>query len=179
MANKVYIATSLDGYIADENNNLDWLMSFEAPQDAPNLFGEFIESVDAIIMGRNTFEFVVNFGIEAWVYTKPVYVLSTSLKSIPASHENKAFIVSGDIEDVLKELKAKGHEDFYIDGGKTIQSFLAKDLIDSMSITTVPMLLGQGYSLFGKLDSKLLFEHSHTQELYAGLVMNTYIRKRT
>ena len=81
MANYVYIATSLDGFIADKDGGLDWLMEIPNPDKSDYGFAEFMNTVDALLMGRKTFEIVVSFG--QWPYTKPVFVLSNSLKEIP------------------------------------------------------------------------------------------------
>ncbi len=177
MANKVFIATSLDGYIADTSESgVEWLSAFPASENAPDTFGDFMQSIDALVMGRNTFETVVSFGLEAWVYTKPVYVLSNTLTKVPSGYEEKAFIVKGSVEEVVEKLEKKGHKDLYIDGGKTIQAFLEKNLIDEMSISIVPILLGKGVKLFGALEKPIKFEFKHSQNLYSGIIMNTYTR---
>lgn len=176
MANIVYIATSLDGYIADQAGGLDWLMSVPNPDGSDFGFGEFMERVDALVMGRKTFDTVAAFG--EWPYVKPVFVLSNSLNCVPESMVGKAEVISGGLHEVVARLQADGFRDLYIDGGKTIQSFLQEDLIDEMIITRVPILLGGGIPLFGALDHPLAFEQVGDENLGNGLVKNRYLRKR-
>jgi len=157
MKNCIYIATSLDGFISDTEEQLDWLPN---PSEEISLeigFPEFMESVDALIMGKNTFNMVCNFDCE-WPYTKPVFVLSNSLKKIPSKYKNKVQLLNGSVEDVLKEVHSQGYSNLYIDGGVNIQNFLEKDLIDEIIITTIPILLGEGKALFSKMSNRLNFE---------------------
>lgn len=177
MANIVYIATSLDGYIADKNGNLDWLHSIPNPEGNDFGFHDFMNRVDALVMGRNTFETVCAFDCE-WPYSKPVFVISNSLKSIPEDYQDKAFLVSGELNNILADLNAKGFNELYIDGGITIQNFLAQDLIDEMIITTFPIVLGGGSSLFGDLPSPLAFELKSSETLLNAMVKSHYLRQR-
>jgi len=154
MKNHVFIATSLDGYIADIEEKLDWLPT----SDVGDLgFEKFIESIDAIVMGKNTFNLVCSFGGN-WPYSKPVFVASNSLKEIPHQLQSKATLIKGNPIDMLSDLNAKGYENLYIDGGVTISNFLKEDLIDEMTITIIPILLGAGISLFGKSEKRLNFK---------------------
>ena len=175
MANIVYIATSLDGYIADKNGNLDWLHSIPNPEGNDFGFGDFMNRVDALVMGRNTFETVCGFDCE-WPYSKPVFVISNSLASIPEGYQDKAFLVSGDLTGILAELNGKGFNELYIDGGKTIQSFMAEGLIDEMIITTIPVILGGGAPLFGETTSPVNFVLKHSEVLLDTIVKNQYVR---
>lgn len=168
----VYIATSLDGFIATKEGGLDWLMEIDNPTGDDFGFGEFIESIDALVMGRNTFEMVVSFG--QWPYTKPVYVLSSTLTSIPQYLQDKAFLVNGEIEEVLKNLELKGLKNLYIDGGKVIQSFLEKDLINEMIITRIPIVLGEGIALFSSMNKSIKFSHVKTEVLLGEMVKSHY-----
>ncbi|AJR06727.1 dihydrofolate reductase [Photobacterium gaetbulicola] len=177
MANIVYIATSLDGYIADKNGNLDWLHSIPNPEGNDFGFHDFMNRVDALVMGRNTFETVCAFDCE-WPYSKPVFVISNSLKTIPEGYQDKAFLVSGELNNILADLNAKGFNELYIDGGITIQNFLAQDLIDEMIITTFPLVLGGGSSLFGELPSPLTFELKSSEILLNAMVKSHYLRQR-
>ena len=178
MSNIVYIGVSIDGYIADRDGGLDWL------QSVPNLdnddfgFTGFIESIDALVMGRNTFETVVGFGGE-WPYTKKVFVLSKTLLSLPPRYEGKAEIIKGTPSQITKTLNSKGYKNLYIDGGKTIQSFLLDDLIDEMIITRIPILLGGGTPLFGNLPRHLIFDHISTRVLLNELVLSHYKRRES
>ncbi len=175
MANIVYIGTSLDGYIADKNNGLDWLHDVPNPEGSDFGFAEFMDRVDGLVMGRNTLEIVLSFGIE-WPYSKPVFVLSNTLTKVPEGYEDKVFLVKGKLSNIVSDLNSKGYKNLYIDGGKTIQSFLAEDLIDEMIITTIPTLLGGGISLFGELDNPLKFKHVSAERYLDCIVKNRYVR---
>ena len=175
MANYVYIATSLDGFIATENGGLDWL---EVPNPDKSDYGyaDFIKGIDALVMGRNTFEKVLTF--DEWSYNKPVFVLSNTLTKLPESVAGKAEIVKGDIASVIHKLNQQGHKNLYIDGGKVIQSFLREDLIDEIIITRVPVLLGKGIPLFGESEHSIMFKHTKTEVFNNMLVKSYYVRKR-
>jgi dihydrofolate reductase len=177
MSNVVFIATSLDGYISDREDGLDWLHSIPNPDNLDFGFGAFMNRIDAIVMGRKTFEKVCSFG-GVWPYPKPVFVLSNSLSSLPEEYEGKAKLISGPLDHVLATLHAWGHKELYIDGGSTIRGFLNHDLIDEMIITILPILLGGGAPLFGDLPESLGFEHVKTEVLLNAMVQNHYRRKR-
>jgi dihydrofolate reductase len=177
MSNYVYIATSLDGYIADKNNQIDWLHEVPNPDHSDLGFNQFINDIDALIMGRNTFDTVLSFGGD-WPYTKPVYVLSNTMKSVPEGYEDKVFIVNGKLVDIIQTLKDKNLINLYIDGGATIQSFLKEDLIDELIITTIPILLGGGIPLFGELSAPLKFKHEKSERFLDCLVQNYFIRDK-
>jgi len=177
MSNYVYIATSLDGFIATSDGGVDWLMETPNPDKSDYGFADFMDSVDALVMGRNTFDKVITFG--EWPYTKPVFVLSNSLTEIPENLKGKAEIVKGDIKGVVKNLNQQGYKNLYIDGGKVIQSFLKEDLIDELIITRIPILLGKGITLFGEVDQSLKFKHTKTEVLNNSLVKSCYSRVRS
>jgi dihydrofolate reductase len=177
MSNIVYIATSLDGYISDKDDGLDWLQSIPNPDNLDFGWADFMDRIDAIVMGRKTFEKVCGFDCD-WPYSKPVFVLSNSLSSLPHEYEGKVELISGSLSDVLAALHIKGYEQLYIDGGATVQSFLDEDLIDEMIITVVPILLGGGSPLFGKLRQPMDFDLVNTEVLLNAMVKNHYRRKR-
>lgn len=174
--NFVFIATSIDGYIADRDNKIDWLHSIPNPENLDMGYAEFFSTIDAIVMGKNTFQTVCEF--EEWPYDKPVFVLSSTLREIPQELSKQAFLINDKLEQVLDEIHNKGFFNLYIDGGKTIQSFLKKDLIDSMIITLIPKLLGGGQPLFGDLPFELDFECTHSIKFSNNIVQNTFQRKR-
>ena len=176
MANIVYIATSLDGYIARKDGNVDWLMEIPNPEKSDFGFSDFMKRIDGLIMGRNTFEVVLQFG--EWPYTKPVFVLSKTMKKIPDTFKGKAELIYGNLKTIVEELKSKGFNNLYIDGGKTIQSFLKQDMIDELIITRIPIILGSGISLFEEMDSELKLEHVETKILNNTLVKSRYLRKK-
>ncbi|GIU46262.1 diacylglycerol kinase [Shewanella sairae] len=177
MTNIVYIATSLDGFIADKNNQVDWLHDIPNPDGSDLGFGEFMARIDALVMGRNTLEIVLSFGID-WPYNKPVFVLSNTLTKVPEGLEGKVFLIKGELTEVIATLNSQGYQNLYIDGGKTIQGFLQHDLIDELIITTIPVLLGGGIPLFAELTAPLKFKHVKAERLVDCLVQNSFIRQR-
>ena len=177
MTNIVYIATSIDGYIADKDGGLDWLNCVPNPHDGDPGFADFMNNIDALVMGRNTFETVVGFDVP-WPYNKPVFVLSNTLKSIPEKAQGKAELVSGSLTDVVATLAEKGFERLYIDGGKTVQSFLAEDMVDEMIISRIPVVLGGGIPLFGSLPELQMFEHIDTTVRMGAVAESHYCRKK-
>lgn len=177
MTNKVFIATSLDGYIADKDNKIDWLHQLPNPDGDDFGFDAFIAGIDALLMGRNTFEMVLSFDVE-WPYSKPVFVLSNSLTHVPKGYEGKVFLVNGELQKIVKNLAKLGYHNLYIDGGKTIQSFLKEDLVDEMILTRIPVLLGGGYPLFGDLPEPLGFKLLASKKYIDKVVQNHYIRDR-
>lgn len=177
MSNIVFIATSLDGYIADKEGSIDWLHSVPNPDNNDLGYNALMERIDALVMGRNTMDIVLSFGID-WPYTKPVYVLSNTLTKVPEELEGKVFLVQGELSSIISDLNEKGLKDLYIDGGVTIQNFLKEELIDEMIITTIPVLLGGGSPLFGELKSPLNFELKQSETYLGQIVQSHFIRKR-
>lgn len=175
--NKVFIATSLDGYIADKNGGLDWLQSIPNPNNDDMGYVEFTNGIDALVMGRTTFETVIGFDVP-WPYNKPVFVLSNKLNEIPESHKEKAFLIKGTLMEILDQIHKKGFHKLYIDGGTTIRNFLKEDLIDEMVLTTIPVLLGGGSSLFTELPNELNFELIETKRYLNQITQNHYKRKK-
>ena len=176
MTNYIYIASSLDGFIATKDGGLDWLNETPNPDQSDYGYAEFNSGIDAIVMGRNTFEKVLTF--DSWPYDKPVFVLSNSLDSVPDDIAGKAEIVKGDLRKLIDNLKKRGFQNLYVDGGRVIQSFLEEDLIDEMIITRVPILLGDGIPLFGKLKNSLKFSLKKTESFNETLVQSHYTRIR-
>ena len=178
MTNHVYIAKSLDGYIADRDGGLDWLFAVPNPEDSDLGFLAFIENIDALVMGRNTFETVCSFDGD-WPYPRPTFVLSNTLKSIPNKFKDKAELVTGSLQEVLTGLNKRGYNELYIDGGNTIQGFLNEDMIDELIISSLPVPLGGGIALFADLAEPLEFEHVSTEILIDEIVQSRYRRKKT
>jgi dihydrofolate reductase len=171
MRASVFIATSLDGFIAREDGALDWL-----PTDGgePHGYDEFIATVDAIVIGRNTFETVLSF--EAWPYgTKPVIVLSTNPKALRAPDGAVCDMMTGTPAEVVERLSARGFEHLYVDGGLTIQGFLEAGLIQRLIITRIPVLLGRGIPLFGPLSHDVRLEHVSTRSYPSDMVQSEYL----
>jgi dihydrofolate reductase len=172
MTNYVYIAQSIDGFIAGPNGELDWLEDIDNPEQSDFGFSAFMEGIDALLMGKNTFEKVLTFGV--WPYERPVFVASNTLAELPPEVEGKAFLISGSIQDMMTALRDKGHKNLYIDGGALIQSCLAENLIDSLIVTTVPVLLGQGIPLFGFLPTPIKLKLVDSEILLNQLVKTHY-----
>lgn len=178
MANIVFIATSLDGYIADQHNKVDWLHTIANPDNLDMGFAKHMQSIDALVMGRNTLELVLTLDCD-WPYSKPVFVLSNTLKNVPAGYEDKLFLVKDDLKQLTKSLQSQGYKNLYIDGGVTIQNFLKQDLIEEMIITTIPILLGDGIPLFGQLEETLEFRCVNSVVFSNGVCQNHFKRQRT
>lgn len=144
----VFIATSLDGYIARSDGSIDWLEQANQliPAGEDCGYAAFMESIDALVMGRHTFEKKVQFS--KWPYTKPVIVLSTQAIQVPENLKNHVFIYNLAPTELVKHLAAQGYQHLYIDGGLTIQRFLAAKLINEITLTLIPTLLGEGKRLF-------------------------------
>jgi len=175
--NMVFIATSLDGYISDRNGGLYWLHTLPNPDKLDFGYAEFIKRVDAIVMGRITFEVVCSFNVE-WPYTLPVFVMSNTLTALSNEYQDKAEIVKGSLHGILDQIHQKGYTQLYIDGGACVQSFLKEDLIDEIIISTIPILLGGGTPLFSELPKELEFDHLASERFPNTLVQNHYRRKR-
>ncbi len=173
----VYVATSIDGFIARENGSIDWLPPVgEGGEDYG--YRKFLDSVDAIVMGRRTYEMVLSFG--SWPYgKKPLIVLSSRQVEIPRNIADTVESLSGPPKEVVRRLTERGFGHLYIDGGKTIQGFLRDSLIDRLIITRVPILLGSGIPLFGPLSRDIKLRHLETRQFKNGLVQSEYEVLRT
>lgn len=175
MKNKVFIATSLDGYIADKDGNIDYLHTIPNPDGNDMGYGEFTNSIDALVMGRTTYETVLGFDIP-WPYDKPVFVLTTTLSEVPEGLKGKVQFVNGELTSILTSVHEQGYHNLYIDGGRTIQSFLNEGLIDEMIITKIPVMLGGGSPLFGNLSQPQHFKCIRTEIYLDQVVQNHFVR---
>lgn len=173
----VYIATSTDGFIAREDGDIEWLHnsghgSVEKGED----FGyeEFMSTVDALVMGRNTYEKVLSFEGE-WPYgEKPVFVLTTKGVEIPDKISGTVSSISGSPKEIIEKLGDRGYHNLYLDGGITIQKFLQARLVDEMIITKIPILIGSGIPLFGPLSEDINLKHLQTESYNNGFVQSRY-----
>lgn len=174
MKASIFVATSIDGFIAREKGAIDWLSSGENRRSGEDYgYKEFINSVDAIVMGRNTYEQVLSFS--SWPYgKKPVVVLSTREVTIPEKIEKTVSSMNAAPQQVVRRLSEWGYKHLYIDGGKTIQNFLKDGLIQELIITMVPILIGSGIPLFGSLSHDVHLEHVATRQFDDGLVQCKY-----
>jgi dihydrofolate reductase len=169
----VFIATSLDGFIARDDGAIEWLLERDDPSENHG-YDDFIEKIDAVIMGRGTFEAVRD--VRPWFYDRPVVVLSATLANqrVPAELENRVRFSGKSPDQAMAMLEAEGCRRVYVDGGQIIQSFLQLGFIDDMTITQVPILLGRGRSLFGPTGSDICLIHEHTRSFPSGLVQSRY-----
>ncbi len=171
MASSVFIATSVDGFIARPNGDLDWL---PADGGEPHGFNEFFASVDALVIGRGTFEKVLTF--DAWPYgDKRVVVLSSRPVNVSAAVGGNVEHMGGPPAEIVSQLAASGAHHLYIDGGITIQRFLRAGLIERIIITRVPVLIGDGIPLFGTLPRDIRLHHVATRHYPSGLVQSEYM----
>ncbi|AOW09692.1 dihydrofolate reductase family protein [Flavobacterium gilvum] len=168
-----YIGTSLDGFIARKNGEIDWLIQFDS-EEINQSYTEFSSEIDAIIMGSGTYEKVLTF--PTWFYQQKVFVLSSQIKQVPDALKEKVTILPFQPKAALDYLSDKGYSNIYVDGGKVIQSFLKENLLDELIITRVPVLIGNGIPLFGELNQDIAFEHIKTNLFSNGLVKSHYKR---
>jgi dihydrofolate reductase len=166
----VFVGTSLDGYLARVDGTFDFL-----PSDGgePHGYDEFMATVDALVVGRNTFD--VGLAFDAWPYgDKPVVVLSNRpLPPVPPGARVER--MSGAPADVVSKLSARGIGHIYVDGGITIQRFLEAGLIQRLIVTRVPVLIGSGIPLFGPLKGDIKLQHVATRQYASGLVQSEYV----
>ncbi|KUF10307.1 dihydrofolate reductase family protein [Pseudoponticoccus marisrubri] len=169
----VFIATSLDGYIARKDHDLDWLMKQPVAEDDHG-YDAFYARMDGIVMGSASFRKVLSF--PEWPYDKPVVVLSQTLtpEDIPEALEDSVRLTRTSPSRLMAALAEEGWQRVYVDGGQVIQSFLRAGLIAEMTVTRVPILLGSGRPLFGPLEQDLDLDLVETRAFRSGLVSCTY-----
>jgi dihydrofolate reductase len=171
----VFIAMSLDGFISRPNGEIDWLEKANeaVPKDEDFGYSQFMSTVDALVMGRNTFEKVCSFN--NWPYGEtPVVVMSRNLHSLPVDIPKSVTLSADHPVQIVGQLSARGFQHLYIDGGKTIQSFVSSGLIDELTITIIPVLLGAGIPLFGKLPQDVWLECINSRDCGFGFVQSKY-----
>ena len=178
MKASIYIATTLDGFIAREHGELDWLPGSDGKVEAgfeneDFRYNAFMDSVDVLVMGRSTYNLVLSFG--QWPYGhKRVIVLSNSLHKLSANLPSSVELKSCSPNELYVELQESGATHLYIDGGKTIQGFLDSGLINDIILTRVPILIGRGIPLFGNLSEDIKLKHIETQSYKNGFVQSKY-----
>jgi dihydrofolate reductase len=129
-------------------------------------------SIEAVVMGRGTFDAISGF--RPWHYDKPVLVVSSTLSSVADDLDGKVEVIAGSPSEVVDQCAERGLNDLYIDGGKLVTSFLSEGLIDEMTISWVPVLLGGGIRLFGPMPQTTWWEQLSTQSFAGGMVQSTY-----
>jgi dihydrofolate reductase len=174
----VYIAVSVDGYIAKEDGDIGWLdeASQNIPKEEDCGYYDFFKDIDCLIMGRNTYEKVLTFG--KWPYEKPVIVLSKKGVTIPKELMDKVSQTNMTPKELVNKLVKNENKKLYIDGGKTIQSFISENLVDRLIITTIPILLGKGIPLFGSNNQEIWLKHIESIAYPFGFVKSIYLTKR-
>ncbi|MFZ5630888.1 MAG: dihydrofolate reductase family protein [Spirochaetota bacterium] len=168
----VYIATSVDGFIAGPQGEIDWLHD-QAYTIAGEDFGyaEFMSGVDAIVMGYNTFVKVLEF--PEWPFGKtPVYVLTASERKLPQGIPARISLETP--AEITARLRLAGLRRIYVDGGKLISSFLSAQLVTDITITRVPVLLGQGIPLFSGPGCQARLKHLSTNAWANGFAQSRY-----
>lgn len=169
----VFIAVSLDGYIARADGDIAWLIARDDPSEDHG-YKDFIADKDVIVMGRGSYEKVAGF--EAWPYDRPVLVLSRQLAGtpVPEALQGKVRFAALSPAEAMRELGEQGVRRAYVDGGQLVQSFLREGLISDMVITTVPVLIGAGRPLFGALQEDRDLTLLKSRSFPSGLVQSSY-----
>lgn len=165
----VFIATSIDGYIARPDGTFDFLSIVERPGEDYG-FAEFFATVDALVVGRNTYETALSF--PEWPYAGKRCIVLTH-RETESVHGEQFF--AGEPAALVDQLALSGAQRLYVDGGAVIRQFLLGNLIDDVTLSIVPVLLGSGIPLFGselpeqrlKLESSKAFESGLVQLCYA------------
>ncbi len=173
-----FAGCSIDGFIARPDGSVDFLDTDQPPQDDMG-FGALLERVDVLLMGRNTFNFVIESGFD-WPYGElAVRVATTRELAVSSDLEGTVSSVAGDPDAIVRQLEAEGFGQAYLDGGALTQSFLAADLVDELTLTTVPVIIGGGIRLFDATPGDLAFEHLATSTDPNGFVQSTWRRSRS
>ncbi len=169
----VFIATSLDGFVARRDHQLDWLMK-QNTDGEDHGYDDFTASVDGIVMGRGSYQNVLSFG--DWPYSKPVIVMSKTLSQsdIPSELADKVRLTDLDPPELMHSLQKDGWSRAYIDGGKVVQSFIKCGLIEDLVLTTVPILIGEGHRLFGEVADDIDLELIGVKSFESGMVQTRY-----
>jgi dihydrofolate reductase len=170
MSVSVFVGMSVDGFIARKNGTFDFL---DAGGGEPHGYDEFIKTIDAHVIGRSTYEVVLGFG--GWAYGKKrVVVLSSRSLDFSAVHDGNVEQMSGEPKEIVARLAATGAKHLYVDGGITVQRFLRAGLVDKLTVTRVPVLIGEGIPLFGSLPADIRLTHIATTSYKGGLVKSEY-----
>lgn len=171
----VFIAASVDGFIARTDGDIEWLHrpEYEVTELNGVTYEAFIATVDALVMGRKALEKVLSF--PEWPYEgTPVIALAHQSFELPADLKGKVEVVSQDVTALVAELAERGMKHLYIDGGQTIQAFLEAGLINELIITRIPVVLGQGIPLFSQVGSEHELRHIGTYASDNGFVQSRY-----
>jgi len=171
-----YLGMSLDGFIAGPNDDLSWLDKIPPPADNDMGFGDLMGSIDALVMGRNTFEIVMGFD-GPWPYDKPVIVMSKSLSEVPQGDGRavgEVELTSLDPVELVAELADRGMTKLYVDGSSVVTSFINAGLLDELITTVIPVVIGAGTKLVGNVGDPKWFDHVSSEVFDNGMVQTTY-----
>lgn len=168
----VFCGVSVDGFLARPDDTFDFLLTGE---QEPHGFAEFLSSVDVVVMGRRTFEVVLKLGHLALYGGKPLVVLSSTPLDFSSVSSGNIEQRSGNPTEIKEQLEARSFQHAYVDGGITIQRFLAAGCIDRLVVTRVPVLIGAGIALFGRLPRDIQLRHVETRSYPGGLVQSEYM----
>jgi dihydrofolate reductase len=158
MATVYYTASSLDGYIVDEADSLDWLTSRAIDKDGPFNYDAFIKTIGAVAMGSATYEWIVKNHPGAWMYEQPSWVLTHRSDVIAEGHPVRTF--DGDVTELHPKLvsAAAGKDVWVVGGGNVAAQFVEADLIDEMIVSYAPCSLGGGSPLLPARSEWVLVE---------------------
>ncbi len=176
----VFLGMSVDGFIARPDGDLSWLTGGDEAGGAPDDgaggdfgFADFVAAIDALVVGRGTYDVIAP--IDEWPYQgKPVHVISTTMT--PGADER--ITVHRSFDDAVAALQAAGYRRVYVDGGRTVRTFLAAGLIGDLTLSRVPVLIGAGHTPFGELPADVPLEHERTHVFPGGMVQTTYRVRR-
>lgn len=169
-----YLACSADGFIARKNGDVDWLDNLKEPTEPHFTFNDLMNTIDCILMGANTFIKLQSFNVWPYPAGKTVYVYSSSIKELDKIYEGKAELITGSPREVLEKLKKEGKKNVYVDGGKTIQSFLIEGLVDEMYIFLISKIIGGGISLFGSIEREINLKIENVKRVGEEMMMCHY-----
>ena len=167
----VFIAASVDGYIARPDDDIDWL-AVPGSEDEDHGYDDFISGIDGILMGRGTYQKVKSFG--EWPYPVPVHVLSATLSAKDLEPGSDVTLGRETPEDAMRMCRNRGWRRVYVDGGRIIQAFLAARLIEDLVLTRIPVLLGKGKPLFGATHGDIRLKHLWSRDFPSGLTQSKY-----
>ncbi len=169
---KLYIACSLDGFIARENDSIDWLTEYDNNPETDYGYSEFYASIGTVLMGRKTYEQLLGFG--EWPYgEKKVYVFTRQKESL--YHEKNTEFVSGNIVEFVRRLKENTDRDIWIVGGsQIIRVFLKENLVQDLIVFVVPIILGEGIPLFDQIGKEIRLKSKRIERYGNGLVRLEY-----
>jgi dihydrofolate reductase len=171
MTVSVFVGMSVDGFIARLDGTFDFLST--AGGEEPHGFEEFFATIDTIVMGRNTFEVVAAF--PSWPFDrKRVVILSARGVDHARVKAERLEQMSGEPAEIVAKLAASGSRHLYVDGGITVQRFLDAGMVDRLTITRVPMLIGAGIPLFSAVPRDISLRHIATHTYRTGLVKSEY-----